>query len=100
MAIGHKRSRSPTRSEKIVDIQRFVCHGSVMSTDHFTKHGAAALAMIITDYWVSRGFMTVHAERFAINAKDWGVRSNLIAGLPPSTRKGKTISERRREFLR
>lgn len=66
---------------------RAIARGSLPSldsnTDFFTKHGAALLAQHITSYWRSRGYV-VRTERFLVDGTDatWGVRSNLVNGLP------------------
>lgn len=52
-------------------------------TDFFTKHGAGLLADCITRVWADRGFPRVYAERYDMGGGNWGVRSNLVAGLPP-----------------
>lgn len=53
--------------------------------DTYTHHGAGRLAGIIRDYWAKRGH-TVTVERFLIAAPNlWGVRSNLVNGLPPKS---------------
>lgn len=49
--------------------------------DLFSKHGARLLAAVIMKYWRDRGHL-VFAEGYPIDKK-WGVRSNLINGLPP-----------------
>jgi hypothetical protein len=53
--------------------------------DGLSKFGATLLAECVMDYWVRRGVGNVFAERFAIpGTASWGVRSNLVAGLPPA----------------
>ena len=56
--------------------------------DHFdalSKFGAGLIADAVMDYWVRRGVGNVFAERFAIpGTASWGVRSNLVQGLPPA----------------
>lgn len=50
--------------------------------DALSRHGAALLCEAITAYWAARGF-AVAAERFPVEGTaSWGVRSNLVAGLP------------------
>jgi hypothetical protein len=73
-----------------------------VTTDYFSNAGASALAETITTYWHSRGYPWVEAERFPIAERPsmWGVRSNLVDGLPPTRRPGRTLKERRMEFLR
>lgn len=54
-------------------------------TDFYSKHGAGLLAEHITTYWRKRGHSQVAAERYAMgNSGNWGVRSNLVDGLPPA----------------
>lgn len=53
--------------------------------DLFSKTGARLLAEVIIKYWLARGHL-VKAEGFAMDGKwggKWGVRSNLVNGLPP-----------------
>jgi len=68
--------------------------------DVYSKVGACLLAAMIQDYWHGRGHKNVKTHVFKLDVtserNEYGVRSNLNAGLPP---RGKTISERRREFL-
>lgn len=54
--------------------------------DALSKNGASLLAAAIMDFWVRKGFGNVRAERFQVweGGKDWGVRSNLVGGLPPA----------------
>jgi hypothetical protein len=56
--------------------------------DALSKFGAGLIADAVMDFWVRRGFGNVHAERFPVEGTNsWGVRSNLIAGLPPIRRR-------------
>lgn len=58
-------------------------------TDFFTKHGAELLRQHITNYWQARGFLSVRVERFQLPGRvDWGVRSNLVDGVPPTRARG------------
>jgi hypothetical protein len=51
--------------------------------DLLSKRGAKLLAETIVNYWHERGYLVV-AESFALPAVgSWGVRSNLVNGLPP-----------------
>jgi hypothetical protein len=56
--------------------------------DLYTKRGAEALAERIVRFWQSRGCRSVSASAFQIPGfgTHWGVRSNLVAGLPPVRR--------------
>lgn len=64
-------------------------------TDFFSKYGAGLLADHINAFWKGRN---VKAERYELDAGlGWGVRSNLVGGLP--RKQGKSIEQRRREFL-
>jgi hypothetical protein len=50
-----------------------------------SKRGARLLAEAITEYWLSRGHL-VSAESYPLDdtpTPHWGVRSNLVNGLPP-----------------
>lgn len=54
--------------------------------DHYTKPGAERLAERIVSYWHSRGFRDVTATVYKIMASTglcYGIRSNLVNGLPP-----------------
>jgi hypothetical protein len=51
--------------------------------DHYTKAGAKALAERIERFWRSQGYRGVTVQAHQIPGFDmWGVRSNLVAGLP------------------
>jgi hypothetical protein len=54
--------------------------------DLFSKVGARLLAAVIVKYWHDRGHF-VFAEGYPMTdvsiAGKWGVRSNLVNGLPP-----------------
>ncbi len=49
--------------------------------DLFSKTGARLLAAVIIKYWADRGYHVV-AESYPADGY-WGVRSNLVNGLPP-----------------
>jgi hypothetical protein len=49
--------------------------------DALSKQGAALLADCIQAFWTRRGYF-VTAERFELRPGAWGVRSNLVGGLP------------------
>lgn len=67
--------------------------------DLLSPSGASAIAAAVEAYWHSRGHVQVRAERYEIpSGGGWGVRSNLVGGLPPAP-VGKSLDERRREFL-
>ncbi len=59
-------------------------------TDLYSKNGATKLAALVMDAWVRKGVGNVQAEVFAIpgQAGLWGVRSNLVNGLPPARVRG------------
>ena len=51
--------------------------------DLLSKRGSRLLADSITEFWRSRGHL-VFAEGYALTGTTaWGVRSNLVNGLPP-----------------
>lgn len=54
-------------------------------SDLLTRDGARAIAAVINAYWSERGHSTVRAEHYELPGfgKSYGVRSNLINGLPP-----------------
>lgn len=60
---------------------------STKDHDCHTYRGAGRLAKTIEQYWRGRGFASVVVERFQVFPDDhyspWGVRSNLVRGLPP-----------------
>lgn len=57
-------------------------------TDFLSRHGAALLAQHIVAFWKQRGYV-VRTERYPIpNSDAWGVRSNLVNGLPWATSGG------------
>jgi hypothetical protein len=75
-----------------------------------SKAGAGLLADHINAFWKGRA----KAERYELDAGGWGVRSNLVNGLPPVKRQEvrrvvdlgggkcrveKTIEQRRADFL-
>ena len=49
--------------------------------DALSRHGAGLLCEAIANFWLRRGYF-VTAERFEVHEGAWGVRSNLVAGLP------------------
>jgi hypothetical protein len=49
--------------------------------DLFSRTGARLLAEVIMKYWLDRGYH-VFAEGYPADGY-WGVRSNLVNGLPP-----------------
>lgn len=67
--------------------------------DLLSRRGSELLADAINIYWRERGY-TVNAESYLMTGtKAWGVRSDLVAGLPRKPQ-GKSIADRREEFLR
>lgn len=55
-------------------------------TDPLTRAGAGVLARTVNAYWHRRGYPQVQAEPYELGEPfegNWGVRSNLVAGLPP-----------------
>lgn len=57
--------------------------------DYSTKAGAEQLATRIQRYWHERGHRTVVVETFVVPGtknRCYGVRSNLVNGLPPARR--------------
>jgi hypothetical protein len=51
--------------------------------DLYTAKGAEKLKATILRYWLDRGYVNVRAETYQISSGIWGVRSNLVNGLPP-----------------
>ena len=49
--------------------------------DYFTHYGSGTLAFMIRDYWAGRGH-DVRAERFEIASGVFGIRSDMVNGLP------------------
>lgn len=74
------------------------------TTDYYTKHGAGTLADMVNAYWAKRGVSHVLAERYPMGSTGaWGVRSNLVGGLPPPQKRAPRNAdhaERKREFLK
>lgn len=75
-------------------------------TDFFSKYGAGLLADHINAFWKGKA----KAERYELDAGlGWGVRSNLVDGLPPKgpryvgidygSKPAKSVAARRAEFL-
>jgi hypothetical protein len=54
-------------------------------TDLLSRHGAGLLAEAIEAYWLKRGAV-VCVRRFQVWEGAWGVRSDLVAGLPRQRR--------------
>lgn len=51
--------------------------------DLLSKQGSRLLAKAIVEYWLVRGHL-VFAEGYPLpDSLTWGVRSNLVNGLPP-----------------
>lgn len=50
--------------------------------DASSRYGACVLAAHIVAVWRARGFRHVTAERYQVTETAWGVRSNLVNGLP------------------
>lgn len=57
--------------------------------DGYTRQGAAALARTIEQHWHARGFIGVGVVIYPVAefSNTWGVRSNLVNGLPQTRRK-------------
>lgn len=55
-------------------------------TDLYSRKGARLLAEVIANYWLKAGYIVL-VEAFPVTGFElWGVRSNLVNGLP--TKKG------------
>jgi hypothetical protein len=52
--------------------------------DNYTAKGAERLRSTILDYWASQGYTNVRVEKYEVWDGVWGLRSNLVNGLPPS----------------
>lgn len=50
--------------------------------DGFSKDGADAIAARIMTHWRREGAPHVRAWAYLLPSGDWGVRSNLVRGLP------------------
>lgn len=51
-------------------------------TDLYSRKGARLLAEVIANYWLTRGYIVL-VESFQLpDMSLWGVRSNLVNGLP------------------
>jgi hypothetical protein len=54
--------------------------------DALSRAGAASLVDCIQRFWVRKGY-AIHCERFQVGeTASWGVRSNLVGGLPAKWR--------------
>jgi hypothetical protein len=54
-------------------------------TDFLEKYPAYQMAAFIQDFWHSRGHTNVVVERYELDIPGvYGVRSNLVGGLPPT----------------
>lgn len=62
--------------------------------DNYTAKGAERLRNTILDYWAARGYLNVRVERYQVWEGVWGLRSNLVGGLPPEGR-GKYLPQKR-----
>ena len=51
--------------------------------DNYTAKGAERLRNTILDYWATRGYLNVRVEKYEVWDGVWGLRSNLVNGLPP-----------------
>lgn len=60
--------------------------------DNYTANGADKLKAVILRYWLDRGFVNIRAEKYEISPGIWGVRSNLVNGLPPSRKRKARLS--------
>lgn len=54
--------------------------------DNYTAKGAERLKATILDYWAARGYLNVRVEKYEVWDGAWGLRSNLVGGLPPAGR--------------
>lgn len=54
--------------------------------DNYTAKGAERLRNTILDYWAARGYLNVRVEKYEVWDGVWGLRSNLVGGLPPAGR--------------
>jgi hypothetical protein len=52
--------------------------------DNYTAKGAERLKNTILDYWASQGYTNVRVEKYEVWDGVWGLRSNLVNGLPPA----------------
>lgn len=55
--------------------------------DLLSRAGANALCRTIRTYWHRKGH-EVRVEPYEFGEDSWGVRSNLVAGLPAGMRRG------------
>jgi hypothetical protein len=62
----------------------------ILSTakDLYSAMGADCVAKAVECYWHKRGHRQVRSERFELSPGTWGVRSNLVGGMPP---RGKAV---------
>jgi hypothetical protein len=51
-------------------------------TDLYSRKGARLLAEVIAEYWLTRGHIVFVESYQVADTQSWGVRSNLVNGLP------------------
>lgn len=51
--------------------------------DNYTASGAEKLRASIARYWLGQGYTNVRVETYQLWTGTWGIRSNLVNGLPP-----------------
>ena len=57
--------------------------------DSLSRHGAKLLSHYIADHWAARGFSNVVVWGVAIpDSTAYGIKSNLVNGLPPGRKRG------------
>jgi hypothetical protein len=55
--------------------------------DLCTRSGADAIVRHLTDYWTTRGYSGIRVEKYELpgtTGGSWGVRSNMVGGVPPA----------------
>lgn len=64
--------------------------------DTYSARGADRLKATIVNYWLAQGYTSVRVERYQVWEGTWGIRSNLVNGLPPEGRaRGKYMPQKR-----
>lgn len=63
--------------------------------DNYTAKGAERLKATIANYWLAQGYTNVRVERYQVWEGVWGIRSNLVNGMPPEGR-GKYLRTEKR----
>lgn len=59
--------------------------------DTYSAKGAERIKATILAYWLAQGHTNVRVEKYEVWQGTWGIRSNLVNGLPPANGRGKYL---------